>query len=46
MNVFIKDCVINVNNQFEENKESEANLNLLKRKAPDEFGHTLLYFEE
>ena len=32
------------NNQINENKEFEANLNLLKREAPNEVGHMLLYF--
>ena len=34
------------NNQINENKEFEANLNLLKRKAPNEFGHILPYHKE
>ena len=29
------------NNQINENKEFEANLNLLKRKAPNNFGYML-----
>ena len=33
------------NNQVNENKEFEANLNLLKRKAPNEFGQVLPYFK-
>ena len=32
------------NNQINENKEFEANLNLLKRKAPNEFGYMLPYY--
>ena len=32
------------NNQINENKELEANLNLLKRKAPNEFGYMLPYY--
>ena len=32
------------NNQINENKEFEANLNLLKRKAPNEFGYKLPYY--
>ena len=34
------------NNQINENKEFEANLNLLKRKAPNpnEFGYMLTYY--
>ena len=31
-------------NQINENKEFEANLNLLKRKTPNEFGHMLPYY--
>ena len=27
------------NNQVTENKEYESNLNLIKRQAPNEFGH-------
>ena len=34
------------NNQVNENKEFEANLNLLKRDAPDEFGYMHPYFKE
>ena len=33
------------NNQINENKEFEANLNLLKREAPNRFGHMLPYYE-
>ena len=33
-------------NQVTENKENEANLNLLKRQAPNQFGQMLPYFEE
>ena len=29
------------NNRVNENKKFEANLNLLKRKAPNQFGHML-----
>ena len=32
------------NNQINENKEFEANLNLLKRKAPSENGYMLPYY--
>ena len=32
------------NNQINENKEFEANLNLLKREAPNEFGYMLPYY--
>ena len=35
---------IKCNNQINENKEFEANLNLLKRKAPNEFGYMLPYY--
>ena len=34
------------NNDVNENKEFEANLNLLKRKAPNLFGHMLPYIKE
>ena len=34
------------NNQVNENKEFEANLNLLKRDVPNQFGHMLPYFVE
>ena len=34
----------NCNNRINENKEFEANLNLLKRKAPNEFGYMLPYY--
>ena len=33
------------NNQINENKEFEANLNLLKRKAPNNFGYMLPYYK-
>ena len=33
------------NNRINENKEFEANLNLLKRKAPNEFGYMLPYYK-
>ena len=39
-------CCDRCNNQINENKEFEASLNLLKRQAPNEFGHMLPYFEE
>ena len=32
------------NNQVNENKELEANLNLIKRDTPSEYGYMLLYF--
>ena len=32
------------NNQINENKELEADLNLLKRKAPNDFGYMLPYY--
>ena len=38
-------CTI-CSNQVYENKEVEANLNLLKREAPNEFGHTIPYYKE
>ena len=34
----------NCNIQINENKEFEANLNELKRNAPNEFGHMLPYY--
>ena len=34
------------NNQINENKEFEANLNLLKRQSPNEPGYMLPYFKE
>ena len=34
------------NNQINENKEFEANLNLLKGQASNQFGHMLRYYEE
>ena len=34
------------NNQINKNKEFEANLNLIKRKGPNEFGYMLPYFVE
>ena len=33
-------------NQINKNKEFEANLNLLKRKALNPFGHMLPYYKE
>ena len=35
---------IRCNNQINENKDFEANLNLLKRKALNEFGYMLPYY--
>ena len=35
-------CCIQIN----ENKEFKANLNLLKRKAPNEFGYMLPYYTQ
>ena len=32
------------NNQINKNKEFEANLNILKRKTPNNFGHMLPYY--
>ena len=34
------------NNQVNEKKQIEANLKLLKRRAPNQFGHMLPYFVE
>ena len=34
------------NNQVEENKEFEANINLIKRQVPNEYRHMLLYYKE
>ena len=39
----IKMCDI-CNNQINENKEFEANLNLLKRDKPNDCGHMLPYY--
>ena len=36
---------VTCNNKINENKEFEANLNLLKRKAPNEFGYMLPYYK-
>ena len=36
---------VTCNNRINENKEFEANLNLLKRKAPNEFGYMLPYYK-
>ena len=36
---------VTCNNRIDENKEFEANLNLLKRKAPNEFGYMLPYYK-
>ena len=36
---------VTCNNQINENKEFEANLNLLKRKTPNDFGYMLPYYE-
>ena len=33
------------NNEINGNKEFEANLNLSKRKAPNEFGYKLPYYK-
>ena len=33
-------------NQINENTEFEANLSLLKREAPNQFGYMLPYFKE
>ena len=33
------------NNQVNENKEFDGNINLLKRQAPNQFGHMLLYYK-
>ena len=34
------------NNQINENKDFEANLNLLKRQAPNQFAHMLPCFKD
>ena len=39
-----KEMCNNCNNQVIENKEFEANLNLLKRQTPNEFGYIVPYF--
>ena len=36
---------VTCNNRINESKEFEANLNLLKRKAPNEFGYMLPYYK-
>ena len=36
---------VTCNNQINENKEFEANLNLIKRKTPNDFGYMLPYYE-
>ena len=36
----------NCNNQVNENKEIEANINVLKRQTPNDFGHMFPYYEE
>ena len=36
---------VTCNNQINENKEFEANLNLLERKTPNEFGYMLPYYK-
>ena len=36
----------NCKNQVNENKEFEANLDISKRQAPNQFGHMLPYYEE
>ena len=33
-------------NQINENKELKTNSNLLRRQAPNEFGHIVPYFKE
>ena len=33
-------------NEVNENKDIEADLNLLERQAPSDFGHMLIYFKE
>ena len=35
---------VTCNNQYKENKEFEANLNLLKREKPNDRGHMLPYY--
>ena len=47
---FCNECIDNkmcvkCKNHINENKEFEANLNLLKRNAPNEFGHMLPYYK-
>ena len=42
MSVMLRKCAIKCNNQINENKEFEANLNLLKRDKPNDCGHMLL----
>ena len=45
MSVLIKKMCKKCNNQINENKEFEANLNELKRNAPNEFGYMLPYYK-
>ena len=40
----VEKLCVTCNNQINKNKEIEANLNLLKREAPNEFGSLLPYF--
>ena len=44
MNVMVKKTCDKCNNQINENKEFGANLNELKRHAPNDFGHMLPYY--
>ena len=37
-------CCDRCNNQIDRNKDFGANLNLMKRKAPNHFGHMLPYY--
>ena len=39
-----KNLCFKCNNQINENEEFEANLNLLKRNGPNEFGYMLPYY--
>ena len=42
-----KDIILSAtcNNRINENEEFDANLNLLKRKTPNQFGHMLLFLK-
>ena len=42
----VEKLFITCNNQFSENKAFEANFCLLKRQAPNQFGHMLPYYKE
>ena len=45
MNV-VKKCCDGCINQINENEELEANLKLIKRQTPNEFGHMFPHYKE